>query len=362
MVLTFLSILMALFSNLFRKLSKDVGIDLGTSNTLIYVKDRGIVINEASIVALNNRNDQILAVGEEAQKMVGKTPPHITISRPLVDGIISDFEVTEKMLKYFIDRIYQQSFGLSPRPRVVIGVPLDVTEVEKKAVEDVVLSAGAREVYLVENVIATAVGARMPIQDPSGNMVVDLGGGVTEIAVISLSGVVAWKSLRVAGNKLNQDIMQFARNEFNLLIGERVAEEIKIKASRVTESEPVELKMRGRDLLSGLPKEVVISSEQVKQAMQRSISVIIDGIKSTLEITPPELVADIYQRGMILAGGGALLAGLDEMIAKATKIPIKVIEDSLTCVVRGMGLILEDDNLLREVAVPSSTKEEKNSR
>ena len=340
-----------------------MAIDLGTSNTLIYVKDRGIVVNESSIVALNNRNDQILAVGEEAQKMVGKTPPHITMSRPLVDAIIYDFEVTEKMLKYFIDRISQESFGLSPRPRIIIGVPLDVTEVEKKAVEDVVLSAGAREVYLVENVIATAIGARLPIQDPSGNMVVDLGGGVTEIAVISLSGVVAWKSLRTAGNKINQDIIQFAHSEFNLLIGERVAEDIKIRSGRILDShETIEIKMRGRDLMTGLPKEVVINSDQVTQAFNRSITTIIEGIKSTLEITPPELVADIYQRGMILAGGGAMLTGLDKIIAKATKIPIKVIEDSLTCSVRGMGLILEDDNLLQEVAVPSSTKEEKGSR
>ncbi|MFA6215141.1 MAG: rod shape-determining protein [Patescibacteria group bacterium] len=354
---------MAIFNRLFKKFSKDVGIDLGTANTLIYVKERGIVVKESSIVALNNRTDQILAVGEEAARMVGKTPPHITISRPLVDGIISDFEVTEKMLKYFIDRIYQESFGLSPRPRVVIGVPLDVTEVEKKAVEDVVLSAGAREVYLVENVIATAIGARLPIQDPSGNMIVDLGGGVTEIAVISLSGVVAWKSLRTAGNKLNQDVMQFARSEFNLLIGEGVAEDIKIKAAKIIESgEPIELKMRGRDLLTGLPKEVIINAEQVKAALQRSVLTIIEGIKSTLEITPPELVADIYQRGMVLAGGGALLAGLDQAIAKATKIPIKVIEDPITCAVRGMGLILEDENLLKEVAIPSSTQEEKNSR
>ncbi|MAF13324.1 MAG: rod shape-determining protein [Parcubacteria group bacterium] len=352
-----------MFNNLFKKFSRDVAIDLGTSNTLIYVKDRGIVVNESSIVALNNRNDQILAVGEEAQKMVGKTPPHITISRPLVDAIIYDFEVTEKMLKYFIDRISQESFGLSPRPRIIIGVPLDVTEVEKKAVEDVVLSAGAREVYLVENVIATAIGARLPIQDPSGNMVVDLGGGVTEIAVISLSGVVAWKSLRTAGNKINQDIIQFAHSEFNLLIGERVAEDIKIRSGRILDShETIEIKMRGRDLMTGLPKEVVINSDQVTQAFNRSITTIIEGIKSTLEITPPELVADIYQRGMILAGGGAMLTGLDKIIAKATKIPIKVIEDSLTCSVRGMGLILEDDNLLQEVAVPSSTKEEKGSR
>ena len=351
------------FKNPFKKFAKDVGIDLGTSSTLIYVKDRGIVVNESSVVALNNRTDQILAVGEEAQKMVGKTPPHITISKPLVDGIISDFEVTEKMLKYFIDRIYQESFGLSPRPRLVMCVHFDVAEFEKKAVEDLVLSAGAREVFLVENVIAMAIGARLPIQDPSGNMVVDLGGGVTEIAVISLSGVVAWKSLRTAGNKLNQDIISFARSEFNLLVGERVAEEIKIQAASAAKAqEPLALKMRGRDLITGLPKEVLITMEQIQQALQRSIAAIIEGVKSTLEITPPELVADIYQRGMILTGGGALLTGLDEIIAKVTKIPVKVIEDPLTCAVRGMGLILEDENLLREVAIPSSTQEEKSSR
>ena len=352
-----------MFNRLFKKFSKDVAIDLGTSNTLIYVKDRGIVVKESSIVAINNRNDQILAVGQEAQKMIGKTPPHITISRPLVDGIISDFEVTEKMLKYFIGRISHDNFGLSARPRVVIGVPLDVTEVEKKAVEDVVLSAGAREVFLVESIIATAIGARLPIQDPSGNMVVDLGGGVTEIAVISLSGVVAWKSLRIAGKKLDQDIIQFARSEFNLLIGERIAEDIKIRAGKFIDSEePIELKMRGRDLITGLPKEVTISSDQVRQSIQRSISAIVEGIKTTLEITPPELVADIYQKGMILSGGGAVLFGLDQIISKATKIPVKIIEDSLTCAVRGMGLMLEDDNLLKEVAIPSSLLGEKIDR
>jgi len=336
-------------------MSRDVGIDLGTANTLIYVKDRGIVVNESSIVAINNRTDQILAVGEEARKMVGKAPAHITISRPLVDGIISDFEVTEKMLKYFISRLYNENFGLAVRPRVVIGVPLDITEVEKKAVEDVVLLAGAREVFLVENVITTAIGARLPIQDPSGNMVVDLGGGITEVAVISLSGVVAWKSLRIAGGKLDQDIIQFARNEFNLLIGEMVAEQTKIKAAKlVLDDQAVELKIRGRDLMTGLPREVSITSDQVVRALQRSVSAIIEGIKSTLEITPPELVADIYQRGIILSGGGSLLAGLDQAIAQATKIPVKVIEDPLTCSVRGMGLILEDDNLLKEVAIPST--------
>jgi rod shape-determining protein MreB len=346
----------------FKKISKDIGIDLGTSNTLIYVKDRGIVVREASIVAINNRNGQILAVGEEAQKMVGRIPPHISISRPLVDGIISDFEATEKMLKFFIDKLYKESFGLSARPRVVIGIPLDVTEVEKKAVEDVVLSAGAREVFLVESVIATAIGARLPIQDPSGNMIVNVGGGVTEITVISLSGVVESKSLRVAGTELDQDIINYVRNEYGLLIGELVAEDIKRRAGRLdpATNKPFEIKVRGRDMLSGLPKEITLSSSQVRDALDRSVHIIIEGIKSTLEVTPPELVSDIYQRGLVLAGGGSLLADLDQEIARATKIPVKIIDDPLTCAVRGMGLILEDDQLLREVAIPSTHEDSSN--
>lgn len=344
-----------MFGKFFNKFSKDIAIDLGTANTLIYIKERGIVVNEASIVAVNNRSGEILAVGEEAGKMLGRVPPHISITKPLIDGIISDFEVTEKMLKYFISRLYSENFNLTVRPRVVIGVPLDITEVEKKAVEDVVLLAGAREVYMVENVITSAIGARLPIQDPSGSMVVDIGGGVTEIAIISLSGIVAWKSLRVAGSQLDRDIIQFTRSEYNLIIGEKVAEEAKKNIGKLDDKEePVEIKMRGRDVVSGLPKEIVINSDQLKKAIQRSISAIIHGIKSTLEITPPELLSDIYQRGMILTGGGAMLHGLEKLISDETKVPVKVIDDPLTCAVRGMGLILEDDNLLREVAIPST--------
>ena len=344
-----------MFNNLFKRFSKDVAIDLGTANTLIYMQDRGIVVNEASIVALNERTGQILAVGAEAKKMVGKVPPHITISRPLMDGIISDFEVTEKMLKYFIERTRGESFALAARPRVVIGVPLDVTEVEKKAVEDVVLSAGAREVFLVENVISSAIGARLPIQDPSGSLIVEIGGGVTQIAVISLSGVVSWKSSRIAGQKFDQDIIEFARNEFNLLIGEGVAEEAKKRAGRLNQTDqPLTLKLQGRDLLTGLPKEAVVSAEQIMAAVQRSVNAIIEAIKSTLEITPPELVADIYRRGLVLSGGGALLSGLDKLVAQATKIPVKVTEDPLTGSIRGLGLILADEQLLKEVAIPST--------
>ena len=347
-----------MFNKLFKKFSKDVGIDLGTSHTLIYLQDRGIVVNEASIVALNDRTGQILAVGEEAKKMVGKAPPHITISRPLMDGIISDFEVTEKMLKYFIERTRGETFAFGARPRVVIGVPLDVTEVEKKAVEDVVLSAGAREVFLVENVISHAIGARLPIQDPTGSLIVDIGGGLTEIAVISLSGVVSWKSSRIAGQKFDQDIIEFARTEFNLLIGEGVAEEAKKRAGRANQDQSVPaIKLQGRDLVTGLPQEASVSSEQIVVALQRSINVIIEAIKSTLEITPPELVADIYRRGLVLSGGGALLVGLDKMVAQATKIPVKVTEDPLTCSIRGIGLILEDEQLLKEVAIPSTQED-----
>jgi len=353
-----------MFKKLFKRISRDIAIDLGTSNTRVYIREKGVVINEASIVALNNKTGQILEVGREALKMLGKTPPHIQIIQPLVDGVISDFEITEKMLKYFFEKITKENFLYSPRPRVVIGIPLDVTEVEKKAVEDAVLSAGAREVYLVENVVAAAVGARMPIQDASGNMIVSLGGGVTEIAVISLSGVVAWKSLRVAGNELDQDIISNMRNEFNLLVGEKVSEKIKIEYSNLKESLPDKkipshLKIRGRDLVSGLPSEVPITPDEIAVFLNRSISTIVDGVKSTLEITPPELIADIYQRGLALVGGGALLKGLDEIISKNVKVPVKIIDDPLTCSVRGMGIILEDEKLLREVMIPTTQQDER---
>lgn len=351
-----------MFQKLFSKISKDVGIDLGTSNTRIYVKDKGVIVNEASVVAVNNKTGRILEVGREALKMLGKTPPHIQIIQPLVDGVISDFEVTEKMLKFFFDNMSREKIFYSPRPRVVIGIPLDVTEVEKKAVEDAVFSAGAREVFLVENIIAAAVGARMPIQDASGNMIVSLGGGVTEIAVISLSGVVAWKSLRVAGNELDMDIIQCMRKEYNLLVGEKVSEKVKIEYSSMKKneggkSEPI--KIRGRDLLTGLPREIALTHEEITQFLSRSVATIVDSVKSTLEITPPELIADIYQRGLVLVGGGALLKHLDETISKAIKTPVKIIDDPLTCAVRGMGLILEDEKLLKEIMIPTTQEDEK---
>lgn len=339
-----------IFDRILGRFSQDIGIDLGTANTLVYVKDKGIVINEPSVVAINLKNDQILAVGNEARKMIGKTPAHITAIRPLIDGVISDFEVTEKMLKYFIDKTHKEGFHLLPRPRVVIGIPLDVTEVEKKAVEDAAISAGAREVYLVEESMAAAIGCRLPIEDALGNMIVDIGGGTTEISVISLGGVVTWKTIKIAGDEMNKNIIQYARSKFNLLLGERVAEDIKMKVGSAAElKQPLETQMRGRDLVSGLPKEIIVSDEQIREAISKSIKAITDNIKATLEVTPPELVADIYERGILLTGGGALLKGLDKAISRASQIPVYVADDPLTAVVRGTGYLLDDLDLLKKV-------------
>lgn len=344
-----------MFNKFFGKFSKDLGIDLGTANTLVYTPDKGILINEPSIVAVNIRTEEILAVGESAKQMIGKTPAHIQVIKPLVDGVISDFEVTEKMLKYFIDKAHSEQFSLAPRPRVVIGIPLDITEVEKKAVEDAAKSAGARQVYLVEEPMAAAIGARLPVTEPSATMVIDIGGGTTEIAVISLGGAVTWKNLRLAGNFLNHEIIQYIREEFNLLIGEQLAEEIKIRiGSAAPLAESLEMMVRGRDLINGLPKEIRISDSQVREAMSRTIAQIIDNIKLILETTPPELVADIYEYGIVLTGGGALLRGLDKEISHATKISVRPADDPLTCVVRGTGLLLADDGLLDKVVAPST--------
>jgi rod shape-determining protein MreB len=321
------------------------------------VKDKGIIINEPSIVAINLRNETVLAVGEEAKKMVGKTPAHIVAIKPLQDGVISDYEVTEKMLKYFIGKAHKENKGLIPRPRVIIGLPMEVTEVERKAVEDATASAGAREVYLIEEPLAAAIGARIPIHEASGFMVVDIGGGTTEIAVISLGGIVTKKSLRIAGNELNENILEFVREEFNILIGERTAEDAKIKVGTVSSvKDKVEYIIRGRNLLDGLPIEAVITNEEIRDAIMSSINTMIENIISTLESTPPELVADIQQRGIALAGGGALLRGLDKLISQKTHVPVYVVDDPLTAVVRGTGLLLEDIDLLRQVTLPSATE------
>jgi rod shape-determining protein MreB len=344
-----------LFNTLLGKFSKDVGIDLGTANTLVYVKDQGIVINEPSVVAINTRTEQILAVGRDARDMVGKTPPHLSVVRPLTKGVISDFEVTEKMLKYFIDQIHKESKSLIPRPRVVIGVPPEITEVERKAVEDAVFSAGAREVFLVEEPMLAAIGARLPVAESVGTMVVDIGGGTTDIAVISLAGVVTWKSLPIAGDELNKNIITYSRDVFNLLLGERQAELVKMRVgSAISQDETLSMEMRGRDLLSGLPKEIIVTDSQIRDAIHRSIRTIVENVKATLEVTPPELVADIYERGIVLTGGGALLRGFDKLLSTEAAIPVRVADDPLTCVVRGAGLLLENEDLLHDVALPSS--------
>lgn len=344
-----------MFKRFWPKFSSELGIDLGTANTLVYVKGKGIVINEPSVVAINTKTEQILAVGNEAKSMLGKTPPHITVTRPLTNGIISDYEVTEKMLKYFIDKVHENKFTFMVRPRVVICTPLEITEVETKAVEDATISAGAREVFVVQEPMAAAIGTRMPVHDPVGNMVIDIGGGTTDIAIISLSGVVTWKSTHVAGDEMNRNIIQYAKEVFNLYVGESHAEQIKIKiGSAIASAEPMEFPMRGRDVMTGLPREVMVTDEHIREAMARSVNTIVEHVKMALEITPPELTADIHERGLLLTGGGALLRGLDRVIARAAEVPVRIADDPLTAVVRGTGMLLEDWELLKEVALPSA--------
>ncbi len=339
--------------NLFSFLSMDMAIDLGTANSLVYVKDRGIIINEPSVVAVNNKTGQILAIGEEAKKMVGRTPSYITATRPLVSGVISDFEVTEQMLKYFIEKAVAGSkkwFGFGYSPRVIIGIPCGVTEVERKAVRDAAKNAGARTVFLIEEPLASAIGAQLPIQEAGGNFIVDIGGGTTEVAVISLGGIVVFRSLRVAGDKLNDDIVQFAQKEYKLLIGERTAEYIKINiGSAMPLKEKKDIPMRGRNLVTGLPEEVVVFNDDIQRALERSVKQIISAIKTTIEETPPELLADVMTNGIYLAGGGSLLKGLDVLISRETKMPCKVIDDPLTSVVRGCGIALENIDTLADL-------------
>ncbi len=341
-----------MFNKILSYISEDIAIDLGTATSLVYVRGRGIVITEPSVVAVNQKTGQVLAIGEEAKKMVGRTPAHIVATRPLVSGVISDFEVTEQMLRYFIEKAHKRKFLLSPRPRVIVGIPCGVTEVEKKAVCDATKNAGAREVFLIEEPMAAAIGARLPVQEPGGNFIVDIGGGTTEVAVISLGGIVISKSLRIAGDKLNQDIIQFAQEEYKLLIGERTAEAIKIGiGSAYPLKEKKELPMRGRNLVTGLPEEILVSDEDIRKALEKSVRQIVAEIKTAVEETPPELLADVMASGIQMAGGGALLRGLDTLIQKETKIPTKIIEDPMTAVVRGGGMVLENLDQLQEVLV-----------
>jgi len=338
------------FKKLFSHISRDVAIDLGTATSLVYVKGEGIVIYEPSVVAVNQRTGQVLAIGEEAKKMVGRTPAYIVATRPLVNGVVSDFEVTEQMLKYFIEKVNKKKFIFGMRPRVIVGVPFGVTEVEKKAVCDATKNAGAREVFLIEEPMAAAIGARLEVQDAGGNFIVDIGGGTTEVAVISLGGIVIAKSLRVAGDKLNEDIIRFAQEEYQLLIGERAAEEVKIGiGSAFPMKEKKELPLRGRNLVTGLPEEIIVSSDEIQRALEKSVNQIITAVKTTVEETPPELLSDIMSKGIYLSGGGSLLRGLGALIQSEVKIATKLVEDPVTAVVRGAGMVLENLDQLEEV-------------
>jgi len=324
---------------------RNIGVDLGTSKTLIYVKGKGIVINEPTVVAMNNKTNQILAIGHEAEEMTGKTPSHISAVMPLNNGVISDFEVAEKMLDYFLDKSKKKGFfgQFLDWPRLVIGVPTGGTEVEKRAVEDVARSAGAKEVYLIEEPIAVALGAQLSVKESQGIFVVDIGGGTTEVAVISLGGIVVSKSLRIAGNKLNDDIIHYFRDKFKLSIGGRTAERIKIFiGSALDLGSNQEMKVKGRDLTRGLPKEIKVKEDDIREAITPSLIKIIDAIKSTVEITPPELIGDIMETGIILSGGTSLLRGIDKLIEESIDLPVKIIDDPITSVIRGIGIILED--------------------
>ena len=331
----------------FSLFNKDMGIDLGTANTLVYIKGREIVTREPSVVAIQTETKQVLAVGEEAKRMIGRTPGNIVAIRPLKDGVIADFDVTQNMLKYFIKKAYNRRSIF--QPRVVVCVPSGVTEVEKRAVEEAAIHAGARDAYLIEEPMAAAIGAGLPVQEPTGSLVVDIGGGTTEVAVISLGGIVTSKSVRVAGDELDESIVSYIKKEYSLMIGERTAEEIKINIGTADEnSEERVMDIRGRDLISGLPKTISISSKEIHEAMKEPIHSIIEAIKSTLEKTPPELASDIMELGIMLTGGGALLEGMDRLINRETGMPVNIAENPLDCVAIGTGIALDSIDVLKK--------------
>jgi len=339
------------FGKFFSMLSNDIGIDLGTANTLVYVRGRGIVVNEPSVVAVNQKTGQVVAIGNQAKQMLGRTPGHIAAVRPIVDGVISDFEVTEEMIAYLINTAQKESKKLIG-PRVVVGVPSGITNVEIRAVRDATRNASAREIHIVEEPVAAAIGVKLPVMEPIGSMVVDIGGGTTDIAVISLGGVVRSKNVRIAGDKLNSDIINYIRSEFKILIGEKTAEDVKIAIGSVLPLlQPLEAVIKGRDLVTGLPKEVVVTDSDVREAMSSSIETLVESVKEVLETTPPEILADVMHRGVFLVGGGALIRGLAELIQNVVKIPVHIAEDPLTAVARGAGIILEDLEFFREILI-----------
>ncbi len=331
--------------------SDDIGVDLGTANTLVYVRGRGIIINEPTVVAVNNKTGQVVAVGNEAKRMLGRTPEHIAAIRPLEGGVISDFEVTEEFLAHLVRRAQGDSKKILG-PRVVIGVPFGTTNVERRAVRDAARNAGARETYIVEQPMAAALGIRLPIDDASGSMIVDIGGGTTDITVISLSGVVNGKNIKIAGDRFNSDIISYVRDEFKILIGERTAEDLKMTAGAIlAEEKPIEVTIRGRDLITGLPREVVVTDADVREALATSIDTLVESIKEVLETTPPEVVSDVMRRGIYLVGGGALIRGLDVFLSEWLKVPVYIADDPLTAVARGTGLVVEETERYRDIIV-----------
>jgi rod shape-determining protein MreB len=331
-------------------LSSDLAIDLGTANTLVYAKGKGIVVSEPSIVAVNRVTGKVEAVGKDAKEMLGRTPGNIVAIRPMKDGVIADFEITEKMLSYFIRRAHNRNTLV--RPRIIIGIPSEVTQVEKRAVKDSALKAKASEVYLVDQAMAAAIGAGLPITEPSGNMVVDIGGGTTDIAVISLAGIVYSKSVRVAGNEMDESVIQYIKKRYNLLIGERTSEQIKQEiGSAYPLDEPLTMEIKGRDLIEGIPKTLTISDAEIREALAEPISLIVDAVRVALERTPPELSADIVDRGIVLTGGGSLLKNLDKLLREETGLPVSVAEDPLSSVVLGTGKMLSDFDLLRKISL-----------
>lgn len=343
-----------MLDHLFGLFSHEIGIDLGTANTLVLVKGKGIVVREPSYIARHKKTKEILAIGTEAKKMLGKTPANIVVSRPLKDGVISDFEATEAMLHFYINKVHEIPKGFSriSRPKIVVGIPSRVTEVEARAVSEAALNAGARKVFLIEEPMAAAIGAGLPVEEPEGSMIVDIGGGTSEIAVISLGGIVVNKSLRIAGDEMDQAIIDYCRKTEAILLGVRTAEDIKITVGTAYSlKKSRETVVRGRSLKTGLPKSIKISSEQVLEALKPIVSQIVEAVLDTLQDTPPELMGDILERGIVLAGGGSLLRGLDRLVAETTKMPVWVVDDPLTCVVKGCGKVLESPGLLEKVKI-----------
>lgn len=337
---------------LFNSFAKDMGIDLGTANTLVFLKGRGIIIREPSVVAIQKDTNELLAVGEEAKDMIGRTPSNIVAIRPMKDGVIADFDITSSMLKYFIRKVIGSKRIV--RPRVVVGVPSGVTEVEKRAVIDATIQAGAREAYLIEEPMAAAIGAGLPVQEPTGNMVVDIGGGTTEVAVISLGGIVASRSIRIGGDELDEAIVQYIKKNYNLLIGERTAEEVKINVgAAIAPNADAQYEIRGRDLVSGLPKTVLVTAGQVQQALSEPVTGIIDAVKNTLERTPPELASDIMDRGIVMTGGSSMLRQLDKLLSMETGMPVYLSEDALSCVAMGTGKAVENVDMYKKGFIAS---------